>query len=176
MKHVKPLPDLETLQKYLNYDPETGILSWREGLPYGRQRTAGQPAGTMSKGGYLRLTIERKMYANNRIAWKMFYGTDPVGVVDHEDGDKLNNRIRNLRDASQGRNTYNQVRRSDNTTGFKGVVFCKTVRKFTFNLKVDGVKLKRVYFDTPEAANDYVMEKRERLHGEFACHGEREAA
>lgn len=176
MRHIAPLPDIQTLQKYLTYHPDTGELTWNAGLPYAKQRQAGRTAGTMSKGGYLRTSIERKMYANNRIAWKMYYGFDPVGVVDHEDGDKLNNRISNLRDASQRQNTYNQVRRVDNTTGYKGVVFCKIMKKFTINLRVDGVKLRRRYFETPEAANDYVVGARARLHGEFACDGERGAA
>lgn len=176
MKHVKPLPSLDTLKKYLNYDPNTGILSWREGLTYQKQRPVGQAAGTLSKGGYLRTSIEKSMYANNRIAWKMHYGADPVGVVDHEDGDKLNNRINNLRDASQGLNACNARRRSDNTTGFKGVVFSKWRRCFVINLKVDGLRIKSPSFATPEAANDFARDLREKLHGEFACHGEREAA
>ena len=176
MKHLVPLPSLDVLQTLLDYDPETGVLSWMPGLPYAKQRQAGRPAGTMSKGGYLRTSIARRMYANNRIAWKMHYGTDPVGVVDHEDGDKLNNRIGNLRDASQNKNTYNSVRRTDNTTGYKGVVYSKNRRAFVVNLTVRGVKIKSPSFATPEAANKYVMARRELLHGEFTCHGNREAA
>lgn len=176
MRHIKPLPSLETLIKYLSYDPETGVLSWNEGLTYAKQRPAGKAAGTMSKGGYLMTSIERKMYANNRIAWKMHYGEDPVGVVDHRDGDKTNNRISNLRDASQGMNACNATRRSDNTTGYKGVVYSKWRGCFLVNLKVNGVKVKSPDFKTPEAANDYVVSMREKLHGEFACHGERRAA
>ena len=174
MKHIVPLPSLEVLQSLLTYDPSTGILAWKPNLPYAKQRQAGKPAGTMSKGGYLRTSIGRRMYANNRIAWKMHYGTDPVGVVDHEDGDKLNNRIANMRDASQGKNTYNQVRRVDNTTGYKGVVFNRQRQRFTANLKVNGVAIKRRFFETPEAANDFVRAERERLHGDFTCHGDRE--
>lgn len=176
MKHIKPLPPLDTLRKYLSYDPETGIISWKGGLTYQKQRPEGAAAGTMSKGGYLRTSIERSMYANNRIAWKMHYGADPIGVVDHEDGDKLNNRISNLRDTTQTGNVCNAVRRSDNSTGFKGVVFDKRKGRFTFNLKVDGVRVAQRYFDTPEAANDCVRSLRQTLHGEFTCHGERDMA
>jgi hypothetical protein len=175
MRHIKPLPSVETLKKYLKYDPETGIISWREGLPYAKQRPAGAPAGTMSKGGYLRTTVGSRMYANNRIAWKMHYGVDPIGVVDHEDGNKLNNRIKNLRDTTQVGNVCNAVRRSDNTTGYKGVVFCKATGRFTYNLHVGGVRVAKRYFATPEAANDHVRSLREKMHGEFACHGERAA-
>lgn len=175
MKHIVPLPSLETLQKYLTYHPLTGVLSWNAGLKYAQQRAAGKAAGTMSKGGYLRTSIERRMYANNRIAWKMHHGVDPSGVVDHENGNKLDNRIENLRDTSQGKNTWNQTIRSDNTTGFKGVVFSKRGGFYHYNLRVNGVRLTRVPFETPEACNDAVMKLREELHGEFANHGRKAA-
>ena len=176
MRHIKPLPSLETLQKYLTYDPKSGALLWRDNLTYAKQRPGGTPAGTMSKGGYLRTTIERSMYANNRIAWKMFYGADPKGVIDHRDGNKLNNAIDNLRDTTQIGNVCNAVRRSDNTTGYKGVVFDKRRGVYVFNLKVDRVKVASPSFSTPEAANESVRALRERLHGEFLCHGERPIA
>lgn len=175
MKHIVPLPSLEVLNAFLTYDPGTGILSWKAGLPYAKQRQAGSPAGTMSKGGYLRTSVARRMYANNRIAWKMHYGVDPIGVVDHENGNKLDNRIANLRDAGQRENVYNSVRRSDNTTGYKGVVYSTWRRCFIINLKVGGVRVRSPRFLTPEAANDYVSLLREDLHGDFACHGERAA-
>jgi hypothetical protein len=175
MRHIKALPSLETLQKYLNYDPASGDLTWRAGLAYAKQRQAGAKAGTMSKGGYLRTSIERSMYANNRISWKMHYGVDPSGVIDHEDGNKLNNRIDNLRDTTQVGNVCNAIIRSDNTTGYKGVIFDKRRGLYTFNLKLNGIPTRRRHFDSPEEANDFVRVLREEVHGKFTCHGDREA-
>jgi len=116
------------------------------------------------------------MYAIHRIAWKMHYGVDPNGVIDHIDGNKLNNRIVNLRDVTQVENLYNAVRRSDNTTGYKGVVFSKSRNSYTINLKVNGVRVSHRRFRTAEAANDFIKELRESTLGEFAFHGERDAA
>lgn len=41
--------------------------------------------------------------------------------VDHEDGNGLNNRRKNLRKSTRRQNAQNQRKRSNNTTGFKGV-------------------------------------------------------
>ena len=175
MRHIVTLPDVDTINKYLSYNPVTGILSWKRGLKYAKQRQEGRPAGTMSKGGYLRLSIERRMYANHRIIWKIVTGSEPDGVVDHIDGNKLNNRSNNLRCVTQRQNLYNSVRRTDNTTGYKGVVYSDWHRGYLFNIRVNGKKITSPVFRTPEAANDYVMQVREKGHGEYACHGARKA-
>lgn len=176
MRHIAPLPSLETLNKYLTYNPETGDLTWNAGLTYAKQRQPGRIAGTMSKGGYLRTSIERRMYANNRIAWKMHYGVDPVGVVDHEDGNKLNNRISNLRDTSQSHNLENRVVGRNSKTGFKGVVFEPNSNRYRINMKVNGVRMNFPSFKTAEEADAFARAKRAELHGKFACHSQREAA
>jgi HNH endonuclease len=59
----------------------------------------------------------------SRIAWKMATGRDPIGLIDHRDRNKRNNKIRNLRDVSHGINRQNgpPMLRS-NTSGIRGVV------------------------------------------------------
>lgn len=42
-------------------------------------------------------------------------------VIDHIDGDKLNNTRANLRICTRGQNTINQKVRKDNSSGYKGV-------------------------------------------------------
>jgi hypothetical protein len=48
--------------------------------------------------------------------------------VDHINGNKLDNRRANLRVVSHAVNERSKPKRSDNTSGFKGVTWCKTRR------------------------------------------------
>jgi AP2 domain len=77
--------------------------------------------------------------------------------VDHVDGDSLNNRRSNLRDAmdNQGRNRnpHNAGIRRDNTTGFKGVTFHKPLGKFRAQIQFEGQRQHLGYFDTAEEAH-----------------------
>ncbi|NHE79838.1 HNH endonuclease [Klebsiella michiganensis] len=60
----------------------------------------------------------------HRIIWVLKYGEIPSTlVVDHIDGDKLNNRITNLRLCTQNQNTRNRRIHSNNAAGLKGVYF-----------------------------------------------------
>ncbi|WP_425359496.1 HNH endonuclease signature motif containing protein [Borborobacter arsenicus] len=56
----------------------------------------------------------------HRIIWFLEKGCWP-DVIDHIDGDGLNNRIDNLRDVSQAENMRNAARPNDNTSGRVGV-------------------------------------------------------
>ena len=91
----------------------------------------------------------------------------PGYVVDHVNGNSLDNRRANLRYATNQQNLANAPVRKDNTTGFKGVSrlpsgrYRATIRKDK-KLHLLGI------FDTPEAANAAYYAAAERLYGEFA--------
>ena len=98
----KPLPPQEELEKLLEYDPETGGLTWKERpremfLEEWHQRKwntryAGQPALTSTlKGGYKYGNLFDQKVLAHRVIWKMVTGEDPQDV-DHIDGNRWNNR------------------------------------------------------------------------------------
>lgn len=75
-----------------------------------------------------------------------------AAVIDHIDGNPLNNKKSNLRICSQSENTRNAKTRSDNKTGYKGVTYRKDTSRFRAKIRVDN-KLKHLgYFSTAESA------------------------
>ena len=61
------------------------------------------------RNGYKRVTIGNKVYSVHILVYETFKGA-VHGVIDHIDGNKLNNNIDNLRDVSQSKNMKNAVR------------------------------------------------------------------
>jgi hypothetical protein len=89
-------------------------------------------------------------------------------VVDHIDGDGLNNQRVNLRCCKQHQNLANSARRSDNTSGYKGVSWSAPMAKWMAMHMFNGERLYLGCFQTPiGAALAYDKSLRERC-GEFA--------
>lgn len=88
-------------------------------------------------------------------------------VVDHIDGNGLNNRRSNLRLASHRQNLWNQRMRKDNTAGFKGITAYGT-NKWRAQIRSNGKRLHLGTFDTPEEAHEAYCTAARELFGEFA--------
>jgi hypothetical protein len=144
--------DYETVNELLDYNPDTGVLTWKprplemfknEGV-YKRFNNllAGQTAGTNDKpraGTYLRRTIGifGKQYKAHRICWLLHYKKEPVNMIDHINGDALDNRIENLRDITNAENKRNGTRFSNNKTGFAGVHYNTKTGVYRSGIGVD---------------------------------------
>lgn len=109
-------------------------------------------------------------------------GRPPVGlVVDHHDGNGLNNCRMNIRFVSQRANMTNQAKRSTGgTSQFKGVHFCNWTRKWRASIRTR-VTVKQLggFASELDAAVAYDARARE-LYGEFGTYnfplpGERSA-
>lgn len=88
--------------------------------------------------------------------------------IDHEDGDKLNNRRSNLRRCTQSENMMNSRIRTDNTTGYRGVWFSTREKRYIAEIMARGKKYRIGTFTTAEAAAVARDAKAAILHGEFA--------
>ena len=72
--------------------------------------------------------------------------------TDHRDGDGLNNQRYNLRDSTHSQNIANITKRSDNTSGYKGVHWHKHRKKWASQIRVAGKKISLGYYDSAEEA------------------------
>lgn len=89
-------------------------------------------------------------------------------VVDHVNGDTLDNRRSNLRLASHAQNMRNACLRSDNTSGTKGVRLFRGGRKWVATITCNGKNKHLGYFDTKEQAAEAYNKAALQLFGAFA--------
>jgi len=104
------LPYLHSLFEY-----KEGKLFWKTDRARGKVKK-GDKAGCLTSRGYHRLMLNYKEYPTHRIVFMMHHGYMPK-VVDHIDGNPLNNLIENLREASAQTNQYNRKLNKNNTSG-----------------------------------------------------------
>ena len=118
--------------------------------------------------GYCRVTLNGKKYYLHRLLAQAFV-PNPEGksFVDHVDGDKQNNSLRNLRWATSSENNRNVGRRANNTSGFKGVCYDRTWRKWKAQIYKDGTQKNLGFFHTVEDAAAAYEDAAQELHGEF---------
>ncbi len=156
----------ERLRELLDYDPSTGVFSWR----YRRRgvRVDG-PVGVVSNAlGYRLVSIDHKKYYAHRLVWFWVMGEWPV-QIDHINGKRDNNRIENLRNATSRQNKQNASIRSDNSTGYKGVR--RESGRYLAAIKVNGKNKRIGIFDTPELAHAAYCKSACAHFGEFANDG-----
>lgn len=91
-------------------------------------------------------------------------------MVDHINGNGLDNRRCNLRVCSHGENMRNRTMNRNNRSGYKGVYFDpdKNGRPWRAQIRANGRKHSLGRFDTAEQAYEAYQKAAERLHGEFA--------
>jgi hypothetical protein len=148
---MKPLPDIDLLKEILTYDPESGELRWKvKRSPY---VNAGDTAGSVNSKGYMLVMINYVHYSAHRIAWALHYGEDPYpNIIDHKEGKEAGNGINNLRLADLSANGLNRKKQVNNTSGHRGVHYCKTTQKWVAQIAMKGKRLTIGRYKTVEEA------------------------
>jgi hypothetical protein len=163
---------VDLLNHLFEYDKETGNLIWKiKPSSRGHHVKAGDIAGTLKSHGYLCVGINYNSYRAHRLIFLMHKGYLPK-TIDHINGDKLDNRIENLRAATVGQNQHNRKTNANNTSGYKGVSWNKAQKKWTARITLERKIIHLGYFANVEEAAEVVRKAREELHGSFANHGD----
>jgi hypothetical protein len=168
MSHKRARDDLTAkfVRSILSYDPETGVLTWKNCSHYHPSKN-GKPAGVRQPRGCIQVKINRRSYLAHRLIWLMMTGRWPPQEIDHIDRDPSNNRWTNLRRATSSQNMVNRGLQADNTTGFKGVFRIKKTGRYMAHITY---KRKREHigcFATAEEAFSAYCARARELHGDF---------
>lgn len=160
---MKPELTQEILKFIFEY--KEGNLYWK--IPTTGKVNVGDKLGSLSSNGYFQTTVFGKRYKVHRLIFMYHYGYFPV-VVDHIDGNPLNNSIENLRACSKLQNSYNKRMFRNNKSGVTGVCWNERDKRWMARCGVNGVKHHLGYFENIEDAKKVVEEFKIKNHGEFA--------
>lgn len=157
------------LKQLLRYSSKTGkffwLVSWGRGSCVNGGARYGKCAGCLGKRCW-DIRVDGKLYRAHRLAWMYVYGKFPKGDIDHKNGNPLDNRITNLREATRVQNSGNSKVHEDNKNGIKGV----TKNKFSWVAQI-GKNYTTIYlgsYKTPKAAHAAYRKAAKKLHGAYA--------
>lgn len=99
---------------------------------------------------------------------RLIAGT-PAGIeTDHANGNGLDNRRANLRNATRSENQRNRGLQANSTSGLKGVWRRRDCDRWQAAIQIHGKRHYIGLFDSQEKAYSAYLEAAHRIHGEFA--------
>ncbi len=130
--------DHDDVREYLNYNADTGEMTWAMSTV----RNGYVPVGTPALANICpaRLTgnfLGTRHVLQTHAIWFLVHGVWPT-IIDHINGDGLDNRLDNLRNVSSAENNKNKRRNRTNTSGVTGVHYNKPRGKWMADIQVDG--------------------------------------
>lgn len=118
-------------------------------------------------------TTNGKLYVRNSLMnvtlHRYLLGANPNKVVDHINGDTLNNCRSNLRECTHIQNMQNQRLRSNSSTGVKGVTLCG--RKYRATICVNKKDIHLGIYETLEEAKEVRLNAEREYFKEFSFVG-----
>lgn len=160
-------PTVVRLREAFVYDPETGEFTRRDALVRKLSGPAIDRTERRDSKGRIRyhsIKLDGVTYQAHRLAWLYVTGGTP-SMIDHIDGNGLNNRFSNLRIATLSQNGFNRNVTPSPETGFRGVM--RKGNKWGAHIKVRGKDLWLGRFDSPELASDAYLAAAKVHFGEF---------
>ncbi len=158
----------ERLKQCLHYDPCTGAFTWI--IKKRGTRGIFSHAGRLRNDGYIGICIDYKSYMAHRLAWLYVYGKFPVEQIDHANGVRTDNRLENLRCATNAENQRNRCLQKNNTSGVNGITWYKPTNRWCAKIQIDCVTINLGYFKNKSDAVQARMSAN-KSHGFNQKHG-----
>jgi hypothetical protein len=157
----------ERVRELLDYHPDTGRLFWK--IKVCKNIAVGAMAGCISRrsADYWVIRVDGYLYQAHRLAWLHTYGEMPK-MIDHIDGDGLNNRISNLRLCTPTQNNGNMKLRKDSSSGHRGVCWAAYTNRWRALIHYEKKQIHIGYFPTKEEAAAAYDIKAKELFGDFS--------
>lgn len=98
-REKRPLPSREEILQWYYYDGyqlvdrKTGDYAKRSGV---------------HERGYWKVRVGERWFYAHRLIWKIIYNQDPIGFIDHWNGNPQDNMFYNLRDVTHAQNMRNR--------------------------------------------------------------------
>lgn len=158
----------ERLREVLEYDPVTGIFTWKERIRSDGRRDyhSGKIAGTLHPKGYIQIKIDEKKYLGHRLAWLYTHGYLPEHQIDHKNQIRNDNEIKNLREVTRSCNMQNCKINKNSISGVTGVRWDKRAKRWHARIQKNNKGIHLGYFSnlTDAAQARYAAEQ---IH--FTC-------
>jgi hypothetical protein len=151
------------LKELLDYDMDTGVFTWKN---YRHSKMPNkQKAGSFDTWGYIKISVDNKLYRAHRLAWLFVYGEMPLLQIDHINGIRTDNRIANLRKVNNAENQQNiKKAQINNKCGLLGVRFHKHANKYEARIQKDNKPIHLGYYETPQQAHEKYLEAKKQHH------------
>lgn len=151
-----------SMRAELLYDKKTGLF--RRILYDTIAFYKDKPIGAVGKEGYVKVNLFGKVYLGHRLAWYYVHKRWPKNTIDHIDGNKSNNAISNLREATYSENLQNQKKsHAGSASGLLGAHAAydgKWVARISLRRKSHYLGR----FDTPEQAHEAYLFAKRKIH------------
>ena len=147
----------------ISYENDTGNLVWNK--TKGRAHK-GEKVGWLSKHGYIEAQVQGKRFKAHHLVWYIHHGYFPK-QLDHVDGDRVNNKIENLRECTTVENARNR-KKKDNRALPRNVYHAHIDGKYRVCLTIGGKQLSFGTFSDLAAADRVAKQARESFYGAFA--------